>query len=410
MGWEGGGGRGVVRRDGQGAKGVALAEVASATGRERRPQCPPPPPSPSSQAEQLQSEVDVAYGDAFEGLVVPVPADPGAEPDAPPTQSRTLGRLTEAEFGSLGRDDPPFMASLLAAKQATDAQGWQAFQAGVAALKLRRTRAERSAADVRRVLDTAAAERRAAARRAAEAAGTGGGSTSTPPRPTAARVVIVAGFESFNARLYEKAAADAARARPGLAVTVFCDADIAGPRRSELEAALASADAFFASLVFDYDQVQWLIQRTAHVPVRLAFECALELQATTRLGSFSLGGGGPKGPPPAVKKVEKPALNWVERHCGVGRSGLGAVPAGAPGAYRARPFPPSGPVPVWVRPGGGPPGGLPLLPQGRPLPAEIRAGPKGGWKGGAAGSHVQAREKGVARPPPLPPLPCPFRA
>ena len=56
--------------------------------------------------------------------------------------------------------------------------------------------------------------------------------------------------------------------------------------------ALASADVFFASLLFDYDQVAWLNPRLERVPTRFVFESALELMSATRVGSFAMAGGG----------------------------------------------------------------------------------------------------------------------
>jgi len=51
-----------------------------------------------------------------------------------------------------------------------------------------------------------------------------------------------------------QAAKAVARQYRGVSITVFSDRDIAG-RRGEVEAALSGADAFFGSLLFDYDQV-----------------------------------------------------------------------------------------------------------------------------------------------------------
>ena len=274
------------------------------------------------QARTLQAQIDDAYGSAFEGLVVEVKA---GEAGGAARAVVVAPRYDEAAFGELGRADPAFLSALLAAKACADAAAWRSFQATISDLKARRGRAEGEAAAVRAALEAAAAQRRAAVRRAALVGEAGAGrpgvppSSSSPPPPppprtSAARVVVVTGFEAFNARLYEQAAADACAARPGLVVSVFCDADISGPRRAELEAALATADAFFGSLLFDFDQVAWLRERTAAVPVRLCFESALELMGTTRLGSFTMGGSGegggpagaplkPAGPPPAVKKM-----------------------------------------------------------------------------------------------------------
>jgi magnesium chelatase subunit H len=71
-----------------------------------------------------------------------------------------------------------------------------------------------------------------------------------------------------------------------------------------VEAALEGADVFFGSLLFDFDQVEWLRARVAKVPVRLVFESSLELMESTQVGGFQMAPGGKsKGPPPAVKKV-----------------------------------------------------------------------------------------------------------
>lgn len=73
--------------------------------------------------------------------------------------------------------------------------------------------------------------------------------------------------------------------RPGVSVRVFSDRDISS-QREEIEAALTGADVFFGSLLFDYDQVEWLKERIQQIPVRLVFESALELMSCTQLGSF----------------------------------------------------------------------------------------------------------------------------
>ncbi|ASC69257.1 Magnesium chelatase ChlH subunit [Halomicronema hongdechloris C2206] len=116
-----------------------------------------------------------------------------------------------------------------------------------------------------------------------------------------ARIVLIAGFEAFNTDLYRQAAELAQRRCPELDVRVFCDRSLSSePER--VEAALAGADAVFASLVFDYDQVLWLRQRVQAIPVRLVFESALELMALTRLGKFTIGEK-PKGMPKPVQFI-----------------------------------------------------------------------------------------------------------
>ena len=58
-----------------------------------------------------------------------------------------------------------------------------------------------------------------------------------------------------------QAAKAVARQYRGVSITVFSDRDIAG-RREEVEAALSGADAFFGSLLFDYDQVPCMQHHT----------------------------------------------------------------------------------------------------------------------------------------------------
>ena len=62
------------------------------------------------------------------------------------------------------------------------------------------------------------------------------------------------------AAMFVQAAKAVARQYHGVSITVFSDRDIAG-RREEVEAALSGADAFFGSLLFDYDQVCCAHQR-----------------------------------------------------------------------------------------------------------------------------------------------------
>ncbi|MEH1873773.1 magnesium chelatase subunit H [Nostoc sp.] len=115
------------------------------------------------------------------------------------------------------------------------------------------------------------------------------------------RIVLVAGFESFNADLYRKAAFLANSRTPELDIRVFSDRDLTSIR-PEVEAALDGADVFFGSLLFDYDQVVWLRDRIAQIPIRLIFESALELMSLTKLGDFAIGDK-PKGMPKPVKFI-----------------------------------------------------------------------------------------------------------
>ncbi|MBE8969746.1 magnesium chelatase subunit H, partial [Nostocales cyanobacterium LEGE 12452] len=115
------------------------------------------------------------------------------------------------------------------------------------------------------------------------------------------RIVLVAGFESFNADLYRKAAFLANSRCPELDIRVFSDRDLTN-KRTEVEAALDGADVFFGSLLFDYDQVVWLRDRISQIPIRLVFESALELMSLTKLGDFAIGDK-PKGMPKPVKFI-----------------------------------------------------------------------------------------------------------
>ncbi|MDV2993412.1 MAG: hypothetical protein N4J56_003066 [Chroococcidiopsis sp. SAG 2025] len=115
------------------------------------------------------------------------------------------------------------------------------------------------------------------------------------------RIVLIAGFESFNADLYRQAADLACSRCPELEICVFSDRDIS-TKPTEVEAALDNADVFFGSLLFDYDQVLWLRDCLTAIPIRLVFESALELMSLTKLGAFAIGDK-PKGMPKPVKFI-----------------------------------------------------------------------------------------------------------
>lgn len=114
-------------------------------------------------------------------------------------------------------------------------------------------------------------------------------------------IVLIAGFESFNAELYRKAARLAQARCPELEIRVFSDRDLT-TNPGAVETALQDAQVFFGSLLFDYDQVVWLRERLKHIPIRLVFESAIELLSLTQLGAFAIGDK-PKGMPKPIKFI-----------------------------------------------------------------------------------------------------------
>ncbi|MDJ0554004.1 MAG: magnesium chelatase subunit H [Microcoleaceae cyanobacterium MO_207.B10] len=115
------------------------------------------------------------------------------------------------------------------------------------------------------------------------------------------RIVLIAGFESFNTGLYRQAAQLATSRCPDLDIQVFSDRALS-QQPETVATALENADVFFGSLLFDYDQVLWLRERVQDIPIRLVFESALELMALTKLGKFIIGDQ-PKGMPKPVKFI-----------------------------------------------------------------------------------------------------------
>lgn len=124
------------------------------------------------------------------------------------------------------------------------------------------------------------------------------------------RIVLITGFETFNSGLYRQAANIATLACENLEIIVFSDNSLTTERET-VESALQSADVFFASLIFDYDQVMWLRERVAHIPIRLVFESALELMSLTKIGKFAIGDK-PKGMPKPVQFILSKFTNSKE--------------------------------------------------------------------------------------------------
>ena len=125
-------------------------------------------------------------------------------------------------------------------------------------------------------------------------------------RRTVPNIVLVAGFESFNKQLYEKSVQNL----EDVNIQVFADDEIrispseTNPRFIE---AMKNADLFIGSLLFDYDDVMAVENLLHHVKgPRLIFECATELMAYNKVGSFNMKTSPDvesSGPPPVVKAV-----------------------------------------------------------------------------------------------------------
>ncbi len=115
------------------------------------------------------------------------------------------------------------------------------------------------------------------------------------------RIVVITGFESFNIELYRQAAQLAQSRCQELEIQIFSDRSLS-QQPGIIENTLKDADVFFASLIFDYDQVIWLKERVQTIPIRLVFESALELMSLTQLGKFVIGEK-PKGMPKPIKFI-----------------------------------------------------------------------------------------------------------
>ncbi|BAQ64020.1 magnesium chelatase subunit H [Geminocystis sp. NIES-3709] len=124
------------------------------------------------------------------------------------------------------------------------------------------------------------------------------------------RIVLITGFETFNTGLYLQSANLATSRCDNLEVIVFSDENI-NTEKEKVESALKTADVFFASLIFDYDQVMWLREKVSNIPIRLVFESALELMSLTQIGKFAIGDK-PKGIPKPVQFILSKFTNSKE--------------------------------------------------------------------------------------------------
>jgi magnesium chelatase subunit H len=146
------------------------------------------------------------------------------------------------------------------------------------------------------------------------------------PDPSASiKVVLVAGFESFNRELYQNAISSSPQSN--IQLTVFADSELRIMKSSVhgtndnddnnpwvvnpiFAEAMQNADVFIGSLIFDYDDVvavQQVLQKLPKSSPKFIFESATELMSYNQVGSFSMmsadGAAKPAGPPPVVKAI-----------------------------------------------------------------------------------------------------------
>ena len=267
----------------------------------------------------VQATIDAAYEAAFNGVCLRNDVTNGSEVDEADSlegDTPSVSICSEADFQALVKETQSALIEALKRDEETKPR-WLAFESAVPRLKLKRER-------VREQLERAEAVRTSIAavgskvhseyddmvdRKLGGVEGgdpEGGLEAKKLAKTSTVRIVLLTGFESFNSDLYRKVSVRLSRSHPGLVdLVVFNDQDIVN-RPGDVEEALASADVFFSSLIFDFDQVEWLNARIKGIPYKFIFESALELMSSTRVGAFEMKpnpGGKKAGPPPAVKKV-----------------------------------------------------------------------------------------------------------
>ncbi len=142
--------------------------------------------------------------------------------------------------------------------------------------------------------------------------------------PMTKSIVLVVGFEAFNFQLYKKTVDIVKQKVPSVHIEILTDIDIA-EKSERVESILQNASVLLCSLIFDYEQLQWMLPRIQNIPTKFCFESAQELMSQTMVGSFNmapvvdttitLNADGTEstsqsapvapGPPPFVKKLLK---------------------------------------------------------------------------------------------------------
>eukprot|EP00850_Spirogloea_muscicola_P005360 SM000024S07822 [mRNA] locus=s24:715044:727991:+ [translate_table: standard] len=266
-----------------------------------------------SQIQQLQESIDFLYSDTFSNVPVKGKGLAADERQAQEGFTKVFSEVDEGLWMELGRSEPLVLKALIGS---VDKAKWAEFQRQIHPKSLTRDRARKELLLLRTQLeetlaitaapisgddvgDEADSWTKDGKKQQAGAHGSRTDRLSTPET----NIVLISGFESFNVELYKKAGAAFTSICPDVKVHIFSDRDLLS-KRQEVEAKLAQADVFFGSLLFDYDQCEWLQARVDHIPVRLCFESSLELMSTTKIGSFTMGGKEQKkGMPAPIKAI-----------------------------------------------------------------------------------------------------------
>lgn len=254
------------------------------------------------QIRDIQSQIDREYKTMFHNFVLSNECE----------TSPALDDMSESMFQTLAKEEPAISNAMLIFAKEQESERWLAFQKTVTFLKMKRSRLQdelsRLASDI--ALDEQQSARSSKTRVTYDQITTvlddaeriRSDSSGKIKRKTV-KIVLLTGFEAFNSDLYRKVAVNLSKTFPSAQLVVFNDMDIEN-RREQVSEALQGADVFFSSLIFDFDQVEWLNERIQNIPYRFIFESALELMSSTSVGDFKMQPGGKTtGPPPAVKKV-----------------------------------------------------------------------------------------------------------
>eukprot|EP00850_Spirogloea_muscicola_P001632 SM000006S19397 [mRNA] locus=s6:517747:530754:+ [translate_table: standard] len=223
-----------------------------------------------SQIQQLQESIDLLYRDTFSNVPVKGKGLAADEQQAQEGFTKVFSEVDEGLWMELGRSEPIVLKALIGS---VDKAKWAEFQRQIHTKSLTRDRARKELLLLRTQLEETLAI------------------TAAP----------ISGDDMGDEA--DSWTRDGKKQQADVKVHIFSDRDLLS-KRQEVEAKLAQADVFFGSLLFDYDQCEWLQARVNHIPVRLCFESSLELMSTTKIGSFTMGGKEQKkGMPAPIKAI-----------------------------------------------------------------------------------------------------------